>query len=164
MNLHTLELTVNGRERRCEIESTELLVDVLRNRFGLTGTHIGCDTAQCGACTVVINGAAIKSCNTLALQQQQTRCLTIEVALTAQAEIEVLQKSFSRHHALQCGFCTPGMIMRALAMVDEPISLTKASVADALEGNLCRCTGYTSIVNAVIEAVTEIRGQRKQTP
>jgi aerobic carbon-monoxide dehydrogenase small subunit len=154
MSTHSIQLSVNGRIRQLEIDSTELLVDVLRNRCGLTGTHVGCDTAQCGACTVLVDGQAIKSCNTLALQQAQRSVITIE------SDPLVLQESFSRHHALQCGYCTPGMIMRALALVDEPILLTPQTVADALEGNLCRCTGYSSIVEAVIDGVGQLRARK----
>ncbi len=154
MSTHTIALSVNGRLRQLEIESTELLVDVLRNRCGLTGTHVGCDTAQCGACTVLVDGQAIKACSTLALQQQQRSVLTIE------SDPLVLQQCFSQHHALQCGFCTPGMIMRALALVDEPVALTVQAVAEALEGNLCRCTGYSSIVQAVLDGVGQLRARK----
>jgi aerobic carbon-monoxide dehydrogenase small subunit len=155
MSLHTLELNVNGRIRQLEIDSTELLVDVLRNRCGLTGTHVGCDTSQCGACTVVVDGQAIKSCSTLALQHAGRKIVTIE------SDPIILQECFSRHHALQCGYCTPGMIMRAVAMENEPVALNAKAVADALEGNLCRCTGYTSIVEAVIDGVGQMRANKE---
>jgi aerobic carbon-monoxide dehydrogenase small subunit len=154
MSIHSIQLNINGRLRQLDVDSTELLVDVLRNRCGLTGTHIGCDTSQCGACTVLIDGQAIKSCSTLVLQHAQRSVITIE------SDPLVLQESFSRHHALQCGYCTPGMIMRALALVDEPVELTTQAVADALEGNLCRCTGYTSIIQAVIDGVGQLRARK----
>jgi aerobic carbon-monoxide dehydrogenase small subunit len=154
MSTHSIQLSVNGRIRQLEIDSSELLVEVLRNRCGLTGTHVGCDTSQCGACTVLVDGLAIKSCNTLALQQAQRSVVTIE------SDPLVLQESFSRHHALQCGYCTPGMIMRALALVDEQVALTPQAVADALEGNMCRCTGYTSIIAAVIDGVGQLRARK----
>lgn len=151
-----LELSVNDKHRALEVEPYELLADVLRERMGLTGTHIGCDTAQCGACTVLVDGQAIKSCNVLALQVQGQSVYTIE-GCESRAQWQAVQSHFSQCHALQCGFCTPGMIMRTIAMAQEDLCVSahvsKADVsqliADALEGNLCRCTGYYPIVEAV---------------
>jgi carbon-monoxide dehydrogenase small subunit len=127
-----------------------LLIDVLRNDLRLTGTHQACDTAQCGACTVLAGGAAVKSCNVLALQMQGREIRTIESVGTAQ-QLHALQQAFSRHHALQCGYCTPGFVMRALAMREEGVSASAQAVREALSGNVCRCTGYVGIVAAICE-------------
>jgi carbon-monoxide dehydrogenase small subunit len=140
-----------------EASPADFLIDVLREQCHLTGTHQGCDTAQCGACTVLVNGAAIKSCNRLALQTQGQQVTTIEGVAHRESDLHVMQQCFSKHHALQCGFCTPGFIMRALAMVHEDIPLTEAAVRHALSGNLCRCTGYEGIVKAVLEGLHLLR-------
>ncbi|WIT14352.1 (2Fe-2S)-binding protein [Paucibacter sediminis] len=145
-----LEFRVNGRPCRLELGNASLLVDALREPLGLTGTHQGCDTAQCGACTVLLNGRAVKSCNVLARQAEGADVGTIE-GLAAPGEWHALQLAFSRHHALQCGFCTPGMLMRALAMKAEGVPPEPAAVRQALAGNLCRCTGYEGIVAAICE-------------
>ena len=144
-----------------EASPADLLIDVLREQCQLTGTHQGCDTAQCGACTVLVNGAAIKSCNRLALQAQGQHITTIEGVAHNAADLHVMQLCFSKHHALQCGFCTPGFIMRALSMVHEDIPLTEHAVRHALSGNLCRCTGYEGIVQAVLEGLQMLRAHKQ---
>jgi aerobic carbon-monoxide dehydrogenase small subunit len=152
-----LQLRVNTQEIFCEVEPTELLVDVIRDRLCLTGTHIGCDTAQCGACTVIVDGKACKSCNVLAMQVDGCDVLTIEGLGGAADELHVMQQAFSEHHALQCGYCTPGLVMRAIAMAYEDIPATEEAVREALSGNICRCTGYEGIVKAVCQGITQMR-------
>ena len=157
MSSQSITLHINGQMRQLQGDPSEALIDTLRERFELTGTHQGCDTAQCGACTVVIDGAAIKSCNRLTLQAAGAEVLTIE-ALAAEGEpMHLIQQAFSRHHALQCGFCTPGFVMRALAMVNEAVPAEPQAVRHALAGNLCRCTGYEGIVNAICEVLPVLR-------
>ena len=157
MSSQSITLHINGQMRQLQVDPSEALIDTLRERFELTGTHQGCDTAQCGACTVVIDGAAIKSCNRLTLQAAGAEVLTIE-ALAAEGEpMHLIQQAFSRHHALQCGFCTPGFVMRALAMVNEAVPAEPQAVRHALAGNLCRCTGYEGIVNAICEVLPVLR-------
>lgn len=147
-----MELKVNLRS--CQLapatRRASLLIEVLREDLGLTGTHQGCDTAQCGACTVLMNGRAVKACNVLAVQAEGQAIETVEGL--AQGEVlHPLQLAFSRHHALQCGFCTPGMLMRAKAMLAEGVPAEAEAVARALAGNICRCTGYEGIVAAICE-------------
>jgi aerobic carbon-monoxide dehydrogenase small subunit len=149
-------LRVNGQEHALSIEAGTLLIDALRDDLKLTGTHQGCDTAQCGACTVLCDGAAVKSCNVLALQMQGREIRTIESVGTA-AQLHVMQQAFSTHHALQCGYCTPGLIMRALAMHAEGVPTQPQAVREALMGNICRCTGYEGIVAAICEGLTQMR-------
>ena len=145
-----LSLTVNGRDHSLDIEARTLLVDVLREYLGLTGTHIGCDTSQCGACTVHVDGVSIKSCTMLAVQANGTHVLTIEGLAAPDGTLHPMQESFREHHALQCGFCTPGMVMSAIDLVRmNPQGLTEANIREGLDGNLCRCTGYHNIVRAV---------------
>lgn len=155
---------VNGEDRALEVSADERLVDTLRDRCHLTGTHQGCDTAQCGACTVLVDGMAIKSCNRLTLQVAGRDITTIESLSGADDSLHCLQQCFSRHHALQCGFCTPGFIMRALAMVDEDIAAEPDAVRRALSGNLCRCTGYEGIVAAICEALPILRSAAARVP
>lgn len=147
-------LIVNGQCRTVVSPPTRLLVDVLREECGLLGTNQGCDTAQCGACTVLVNGAAVKSCNVLwgqiAAMVPTATITTIEGVGSADGRLHPLQVLFSQHHALQCGYCTPGFILRALAMPAEGVPANAQAVAAALEGNICRCTGYTGIVNAIV--------------
>ncbi len=159
-----LQLKVNDRDVQLAVAPETLLVDVLRDQLGLTGTHTGCDTAQCGACTVLVDGRAIKSCNRLALQCAGQAVRTIEGLAQAGDRWHILQELFSRHHALQCGYCTPGFVLRALAMVDEDVAAEPAAVRRALSGNLCRCTGYEGIVNAVCEGLRILRGAATQAP
>ena len=152
-----ISLQVNGRPVALAVPPSTLLVDLLREQLALTGTHQGCDTAQCGACTVLVDGAATKSCNVLALQVNGARVLTIEGLENADGSLHPMQQAFGRHHALQCGFCTPGMVMRGVAMEAEGVPSEPQAVSQALCGNLCRCTGYRSIVNAVCEGLERIR-------
>lgn len=156
-----LELSVNGRPVRCRVPAERLLVALLREDLGLTGTHQGCDTAQCGACTVLVDGAPVKSCNLLALQADGSQVTTIEgLAPEGDAEgpLHPMQQAFGEHHGLQCGFCTPGMVLRAVAMAAEGVPAEPAAVRHALSGNLCRCTGYEGIVAAVCQGLRQMRG------
>jgi carbon-monoxide dehydrogenase small subunit len=148
-----LQLVVNGRAVGLDVEPRTLLVELLREQLGLPGTHVGCDTAQCGACTVLLDGAAVKACNVLALQADGAAVLTIEGLAAPDAPLHPMQQAFHERHALQCGFCTPGMVMRAVAMTDEGVAPTDAAVREALAGNLCRCTGYRGIVEAICDGL-----------
>jgi carbon-monoxide dehydrogenase small subunit len=145
-----ITLTVNGTQRRLDVPGHALLVDVLRDTLALTGTHIGCDTSQCGACTVHIDGRSAKSCTVLAVQADGAEVTTIE-GLQKGASLHPMQEAFRSHHGLQCGFCTPGMIMAAVALVADKPDIDEAAVRHGLEGNLCRCTGYQNIVAAVLD-------------
>jgi carbon-monoxide dehydrogenase small subunit len=150
-----LTLKVNGQDHAVEVEGRTLLVDVLRDTLALTGTHVGCDTSQCGCCTVHLDGKAVKSCNMLAAQAEGHEITTIEGLAgkgNAGDELHPMQKAFSECHALQCGFCTPGMIMAASAFLAVKPKPTDDEIYHALEGNLCRCTGYVNIVKAVKQA------------
>lgn len=145
----SVSVTVNGKAVAAEIEPRTLLVQLLRDRLGLTGTHIGCDTSQCGACVVHLNGKAVKSCTVLALSCEGAKVTTIE-GIGSPAKLHPMQQSFQDHHALQCGFCTPGMIMSALDLISRKgTRLDEATIRKELEGNLCRCTGYHNIVRAI---------------
>jgi carbon-monoxide dehydrogenase small subunit len=150
-----LNLTVNGEAVSAEIEPATLLVDFLRERLGLTGTHVGCDTSQCGCCVVHVDGTALKSCTLLALSAQGSDVVTIE-GLAMGDELHPMQKAFHECHALQCGYCTPGMIMSALALLERNPDPSEAEIREGLEGNLCRCTGYHNIVRAVLSAAAEM--------
>jgi carbon-monoxide dehydrogenase small subunit len=154
----TLSLTVNGKAVSAQVEPRTLLVDFIRDHLRLTGTHIGCDTAQCGACTVHVNGKAVKSCNMLALQADGGQVTTIEGVARADGTLHPMQAAFRDHHGLQCGYCTPGMIMSALDLVQRHPAPTEAQIRAELEGNLCRCTGYHGIVKAVEAGAKAIRG------
>ncbi len=143
-----IALEVNGRHVRRQVEANLLLVDLLRRDLGLTGTHVGCDTAQCGACTVHIDGHAAKACNLLAVQADGARVTTIE-GLSNGAEMHPLQAAFKEAHGLQCGFCTPGMVMAAADLLTKNPQPTEAEIRSGLKGNICRCTGYHNIVKAV---------------
>ena len=144
-------LTVNGKSHSLDVPDNTLLVEVLRERLGLTGTHVGCDTSQCGACVVHMDGCEVKSCTVLAGQADGADVTTIEGIGTAD-ELHPMQEAFRDGHALQCGFCTPGMIMAAIDLVRTHENLDEQAVRDGLEGNLCRCTGYHNIVRAVLAA------------
>ena len=144
----SVSLTVNGKAVAVDVEPRTLLVDVLRGNLGLTGTHVGCDTAQCGACTILVDGKAIKSCNVLAVQVQGAKLTTIE-GLAANGDLHPMQAAFKQHHGLQCGFCTPGMVMSAMELAGKMKNPTDEQIRDALDGNFCRCTGYQNIVKAV---------------
>jgi aerobic carbon-monoxide dehydrogenase small subunit len=152
----SISLTVNGTAVTAEIEPHTLLVQFLRDQLRLTGTHIGCDTAQCGACTVHLNGRAIKSCNILAVQAEGAEITTIE-GLAKDGELHPMQAAFRACHGLQCGFCTPGMVMSATSLVQCQPDLTEADVRAKLDGNLCRCTGYHNIVKAVLEGAAGMK-------
>ena len=143
-----IAMTVNGKAVAADVDPRTLLVDFLRTNLGLTGTHVGCDTAQCGACTVHMNGRAIKACNVLAAQAQGANILTIE-GLAPDGTMHPMQAAFKDCHGLQCGFCTPGMVMSALDLVNRHPGADEATIREQLEGNLCRCTGYHNIVKAV---------------
>jgi carbon-monoxide dehydrogenase small subunit len=147
----TIALTVNGRSVEEDVEPRLLLVQFLRDRLGLTGTHVGCDTSNCGACTVHVDGEAVKSCTLLAVQADGTAVTTIE-GLAQDGELHPVQKAFHEEHALQCGYCTPGMIMSAAYLLEQNPNPSEQEVRQGLEGNLCRCTGYQNIVNAVLAA------------
>jgi carbon-monoxide dehydrogenase small subunit len=144
-------LKVNGVERQLEVEPRLLLVHALRDNLGLTGTHVGCDTSNCGACTVHLDGRAVKSCTVLAVQADGAEVTTIE-GLGSEDQLHPLQEAFWNDHGLQCGYCTPGMIMAAAGLLAENPNPTEDEVRHALEGNLCRCTGYHNIVKAVLDA------------
>jgi aerobic carbon-monoxide dehydrogenase small subunit len=146
-----LQMTVNGESREAEVEPRLLLVHYLRDHLGLTGTHIGCDTTNCGACTVHLNGEAVKSCTVLAVQADGAEVTTIE-GLADGDGLHPLQQAFWEHHGLQCGYCTPGMIMAAADLLQRNPDPSEEEVRHALEGNLCRCTGYHNIVKAVMAA------------
>ena len=150
-------LTVNGERVERELDPRTLLVELLRDGLGLTGTHVGCDTVQCGACTVRVDGAATKACNVLAVQLDGARVDTIEGLCGPDGPLHPMQQAFGAHHALQCGWCTPGMVMRAVAIADEDVPAEPAAIRAALAGNLCRCTGYRGIVEAVCEGVARMR-------
>ena len=144
-----VSLTVNGKARKDDVEPRLLLVHYLRDVVGLTGTNIGCDTSSCGACTVHVDGESVKSCTMLAVQADGSEVTTIE-GLSRDGALHPMQEAFHREHGLQCGFCTPGMIMAALSLAKESPGLTEEAVREGLEGNLCRCTGYHNIVKAVL--------------
>jgi carbon-monoxide dehydrogenase small subunit len=148
--MHTVTLTVNGVERTHDVEARTLLVQFLRENCGLTGTHVGCDTTQCGCCTVHLDGRAVKSCTCLAVQANGGEVTTIE-GLGTPRELHPLQAAFQQHHALQCGFCTPGMVMQGIDIVRRGQAADEATIRHELEGNLCRCTGYQNIVDAIAD-------------
>jgi aerobic carbon-monoxide dehydrogenase small subunit len=152
----SIRLTVNGSPVTAEVEPHTLLVQFLREQLRLTGTHVGCDTAQCGACTVHLNGRAIKSCNQLAVQCDGMDVTTIE-GLAKNGTLHPMQAAFRECHGLQCGFCTPGMVMCATALATAKPDLTEADVRAGLDGNFCRCTGYHNIVKAVVAGAQEMR-------
>ncbi len=145
-------LTVNGTERSLEVEPRTLLVHALRDDLGLTGTNVGCDSSSCGACTVLVDGQSAKSCTMFAVQADGADITTIEGVADADGTLNPMQQAFHEHHALQCGYCTPGMVMAAISLVDEYPGLDENGVRHGLEGNLCRCTGYQNIVDAVLAA------------
>ena len=145
----TLSLTVNGKPVTADIDPRTLLVDLLRNELGLTGTHVGCDTGQCGACTVHVDGNAVKACTILAAQAQGAAVVTIEGLAAADGTMHPMQAAFKECHGLQCGFCTPGMVMSAIDLVQRYPKASEQTIREELEGNLCRCTGYHNIVKAV---------------
>ncbi|TMV84754.1 (2Fe-2S)-binding protein [Thioclava sp. BHET1] len=145
-------MTVNGKAVTGEVEGRTLLVQFLREGLGMTGTHVGCDTSQCGACVVHVNGKAIKSCTAFAMDLDGAEVRTIEGMANADGSLGRVQQAFQDHHGLQCGFCTPGMVMSAAALLEENPKPTEAEIRHYLEGNICRCTGYHNIVKAVLAA------------
>ena len=144
----TISLTVNGKAVTTQVDTRTLLVQLIRERLQLTGTHVGCDTAQCGACTVHLNGRAVKACSMLAIQAQGCDVRTIE-GLAQDGQLHPMQAAFRQCHGLQCGFCTPGMVMSAVALLADNPQASEQEIREALEGNICRCTGYHNIVRAV---------------
>jgi carbon-monoxide dehydrogenase small subunit len=148
-----VNVVVNGVSRTLEVEPWVLLVHALRDGLGLTGTHIGCDTSQCGACTVLLDGRAVKSCTVLAAQVEGAEVTTIE-GLATDGELHPVQRAFVEHHGLQCGFCTPGMILTAVDLLERDSDPDEATIRRSLRGNLCRCTGYQSIVESIRAAST----------
>ena len=144
-----VSLKVNGKPASAEVEERTLLVTFIRETLRLTGTHVGCDTAQCGACTVSMNGKAVKSCSILAMQAEGADITTIEGVASADGTLHPMQAAFKEHHGLQCGFCTPGMVMNAIDLAKGHPNLSETEIREGLEGNLCRCTGYHNIVKSI---------------
>jgi carbon-monoxide dehydrogenase small subunit len=153
-------VTVNGQERSAEVEPRMLLVHFLRTTLGLTGTHVGCDTTSCGACTVLLDGTPVKSCTMFAVQADGRAITTVE-GLAANGQLHPIQEGFKEEHGLQCGFCTPGMIMAGLGLIESGAGMGDEEVRLGLEGNLCRCTGYQNIVASVLRAAERIREQER---
>jgi carbon-monoxide dehydrogenase small subunit len=156
----TVSMTVNGKAVSADAEARTLLVHFLREKLGLTGTHVGCDTSQCGACVVHVDGKSIKSCTIFAVQAEGAKVTTIE-GLAPNGGLHPMQAAFKEHHALQCGFCTPGMIMSAVDLIQTNADPNERQVREWLEGNLCRCTGYHNIVKAILAAAKDMRGAQK---
>jgi len=152
-----VSFTVNGKPASAEVEERTLLVNFIRDNLRLTGTHVGCDTAQCGACTIHMNGRAVKSCNMLAMQAEGADLVTIEGIAKADGTLHPMQEAFRQHHGLQCGFCTPGMVMSAIDLVKNFPDPSEQLIREQLDGNLCRCTGYHNIVKAIKAASQTMR-------
>ncbi len=148
----TISMNVNGISVSAEVENRTVLSTALRENLGMTGTHVGCDTSQCGACVVHVNGKAVKSCTMFAVEADGAEVATIEGQAHSDGSLNVIQQAFQDHHGLQCGFCTPGMIMTATALLRDNPKPTETEIRDHLEGNICRCTGYQGIVNAIMAA------------
>ncbi|MBT4696603.1 MAG: (2Fe-2S)-binding protein [Alphaproteobacteria bacterium] len=151
-----VEIEVNGKKMSSEVEERQLLVHFLRDDLNLTGTHVGCDTSQCGACVIHLNGIAVKSCSMLALQANKSSITTIE-GLAEDNKLHPVQEAFKENHGLQCGFCTPGMIMAAVDLINRKPVLNEKIVREELEGNLCRCTGYQNIVKSILAAAEKVQ-------
>ena len=156
---HRITVTVNGTRHTQEVEPRQLLVYFLREQLGLTGTHVGCDTSQCGACTILVDGVAVKSCTILAVQADGADIKTIEGYAEANGKLHPIQQAFWEEHGLQCGFCTPGFIMTAAALLATNPRPNEDEIRKGLEGNLCRCTGYQNIVKAALSAGRKLRGE-----
>src|SRR6266850_3836493 len=154
--MNAISMTVNGRVRKAQVEPRLLLVHFLREQLLLTGTHVGCDTSQCGACTVLVDGRATKSCTMLAVQADGAVVVTVE-GLAKNGELHPIQRAFAKEHGLQCGFCTPGLLITAVDFLERNASPSDAEIRHAIEGNLCRCTGYHNIVNEIRSASAEMR-------
>jgi aerobic carbon-monoxide dehydrogenase small subunit len=161
MTSRRISVTVNGTVHEREVEPRQLLVYFLRETLGLTGTNVGCDTSSCGACTVLVNGASVKSCTMLAVQADGEEVTTIE-GLASDGQLHPMQEAFHTEHALQCGYCTPGMIMAAVSLAQEGASMREEDIRLGLEGNLCRCTGYHNIVKAVQRGAERMRAPAGQ--
>jgi carbon-monoxide dehydrogenase small subunit len=155
MARHSIRVTVNGAPREAEVESRLLLVHLLREVFRLTGTHIGCDTTHCGACTVLLDGVPVKSCTLLAVQADGKSILTVE-GLEQEGKLHPIQEGFTQEHGLQCGYCTPGMMITGYALLERNKKPDEATIRQAISGNLCRCTGYVNIVKAVQHAASKL--------
>ncbi len=153
----TVSMTVNGQPAAGEVEGRTLLVEFLRGHLRLTGTHVGCDTSQCGACVVHVNGRSVKSCTMLAAQADGAEVITIE-GLATNGELHPMQAAFKEHHGLQCGFCTPGMVMSAVDLLNTNANPSEREIREWLEGNICRCTGYNNIVKAIQAAAGQMGG------
>ena len=153
-----VSMTVNGQQRQADVEPRRLLVHFIREDLGLTGTHVGCDTSQCGACTVIMNGLAVKSCTVLAAQADGAEITTIE-GLAKDGQLHPIQEGFWEEHGLQCGFCTPGMIMSAYDLLQRNANPSEAEIRHAIDGNICRCTGYQHIVKSIQYAADKMAGQ-----
>jgi len=156
MAKHKISVTINGAVREAEVESRLLLVHLIREDFRMTGTHVGCDTSHCGACTVVLDGNPVKSCTVLAVQADGTKITTVE-GLEQGGKLHPVQEGFHEKHGLQCGFCTPGMLMTTSALLDRNKNPSEQEIREAISGNLCRCTGYVNIVKAVQYAAEKMR-------
>ena len=156
----SVSMTVNGKTVSGEVEGRTLLVDFLRRTLGLTGTHVGCDTSQCGACVVHMDGISVKSCSVLAMAADGASVTTIEGMANPDGTLGVIQQAFQDNHGLQCGFCTPGMVMSAADLLKNNADPSEAEVREWLEGNICRCTGYHNIVKAILAAAATLRGEK----
>ena len=156
MASHSINVKVNGTEHKAEVESRLLLVHLLRETLGMTGTHIGCDTTHCGACTVLLDGTPVKSCTVLAVQADGREVMTVE-GLAKDGQLHPIQEGFWQEHGLQCGFCTPGMLMTGCALIEKNRNPSEDEIRQAISGNLCRCTGYVNIVKAVQVAAAKLR-------
>jgi carbon-monoxide dehydrogenase small subunit len=156
----TVSMKVNGKQVSAEVEGRTLLVEYLRDKLGMTGTHVGCDTSQCGACVVHVDGAAVKSCTVFASDLEGAEVRTIEGMANPDGSLGVIQAAFQTHHGLQCGFCTPGMVMSAAALLGENPNPSETEIRQYLEGNICRCTGYHNIVKAIQSAAAELSATR----
>lgn len=157
--MHRISITVNGQEHHCEVSPESLLVSLLREQLGLTGTHVGCDTSQCGCCTVLLDGVSVKACAVLAVQADGCSINTVE-GLSKDGVLHPIQEAFSACHGLQCGFCTPGMMMTAACLLSTNPTPSDEEIVHAIEGNLCRCTGYVNIIESVREASRLIATQQ----
>jgi carbon-monoxide dehydrogenase small subunit len=162
MTLKTIELTVNGRRYSDAAEARTTLADFLRHTLGLTGTHLGCEHGVCGACTVLVDGVSVRGCLMLAVQAEGYDVRTVEGVADTDGTLHPLQAAFRDNHGLQCGFCTPGMLMTLIEFLDENPDPTEAAVRDAISGNICRCTGYQSIVAATMQAAVELRARERR--
>jgi carbon-monoxide dehydrogenase small subunit len=160
MTTTTVSITVNGTPFTRSVDPRTLLVQFLREDLGLTGTHVGCDTSQCGACVVHIDGASVKSCTILAAQANGASVTTIEGLAAADGTLHPMQEAFRENHGLQCGFCTPGMVMSAVDLLKTNPNPTEQEVREGLDGNICRCTGYHNIVKAILDCAGKMRGQQ----